>query len=60
METLFIVLAFLGAFGAGFFCCLFFCCCVWITANRKKKGCVDHGENKRTQHRPGDLQRSRD
>ena len=59
METLFIVLAFLGAFGAGFFCCLFLGCCVVIAdykhGKKPKKEGVDNGENQRAQHRSRDV-----
>lgn len=50
METLFIILAFLDAFGAGFFCCLFLCCCIVIFKCQKKEG-VHHEEYSRAQHR---------
>ena len=53
METLFIVLAFLGAFGAGFFCCLFLCCGVMIF--KWKEG--EHREKySRAQHRSRNVQ----
>lgn len=55
METLFIVLAFLGAFGAGFFCCLFLCCGVMIFNCQKKEG--THREKySRAQHRSRNVQ----
>lgn len=36
METLFVVLAFIGVFSAGFFCCLFLGCCVIIAGYNGK------------------------
>ena len=56
METLFIVLAFVGTFAAGFFCCLFLACCVLLAdMNHKARKEKTNGENTRAQYRSRDV-----
>lgn len=59
-EALFIILSFIGVFAAGFFACLLLILFqIHLTekkARNYKERKTNHGENKRTEHRSGDLQ----